>query len=177
MSKIGKIPIEIPDKVEVKLSNDKIKVKGPLGENELLIHSDIIIKKEDNKIRVMLKQGGNKALWGTFARLINNLIIGVLNGFEKKLEIKGVGYKAQVQGKKLILNVGYSHPVELEIESDLNVKVDGNIIIISGIDKQKVGEFAARVRKVRPPEPYHGKGIKYIDEVIIRKAGKQVKTT
>ena len=134
---------------------------------------------EDNNIIVSVENEKNKlerSLWGTTRQIIENMIIGVTEGYEKKLEINGVGYRSEVSGKKLTLNVGYSHPVEFIVPDDVEVAVEKNVITVSGIDKQRVGEIAAQIRKVKKPEPYKGKGIKYVDEVIIRKAGKQAKS-
>lgn len=178
MSRIGKKPISIPKGVEVKLDKDFLFIKGPKGELSLKRHPCVQINVEDNTIKVSVENPDikeNRALWGLYGSLIKNMIYGVTMGFIKKLEINGVGYKAQVSGEKLILNVGFSHPVEFEVPEGITVAVDKNIISVSGIDKQLVGEIAARIRAIKPPEPYKGKGIKYVDEVIRRKAGKAAK--
>jgi len=175
MSRIGRMPIEIPAGVNVKQDGSVLSVKGPKGTLEKEFHKDMVIKIEDGKILVErpsdLKE--HKALHGLTRTLINNMIIGVTQGFEKALEINGVGYRAQKQGKKLVMNLGYSHPVEMEEPAGITIEVPNpNSIIVKGIDKQAVGEFAAKIRGKRLPEPYKGKGIKYVDEVIRRKEGK-----
>lgn len=178
MSRIGKKPILIPKGVEVKIEKDLFLVKGPKGELTLKIHPHVSVFLEDGTIKITVKNPEikeDKALWGLYRSLIKNMILGVTSGFEKKLEINGVGYKAQVSGEKLILHVGFSHPVDFLIPRSVAITVDKNVISVSGIDKQLVGETAARIRAIRPPEPYKGKGIKYIDEVIRRKAGKAAK--
>ncbi|KKR08540.1 MAG: 50S ribosomal protein L6 [Parcubacteria group bacterium GW2011_GWC2_39_14] len=176
MSRIGKKPIELTDKVEVKIEGDLITVKGPKGTLTQKIHPLVKVAVQDGQILVSVDKPedcNENALWGLFRSLINNMVVGVTNGFEKKLEINGVGYKARVEGsKKLILNVGYSHPVDFELAPGIFCQVENNVITITGIDKQLVGETAANIRKVRKPEPYKGKGIKYADEVLRRKAGK-----
>lgn len=176
MSRIGKKPIELTDKVEAKIEGDLITIKGPKGTLTQKIHPAVTATIDNGQILVTVKNpesGDEKALWGLFRSLINNMVVGVTSGFEKKLEINGVGYKARVEGSnKLILNVGYSHPVDFELPAGISCSVEANVITISGIDKQVVGEIAANIRKVRKPEPYKGKGIKYIDEVLRRKSGK-----
>ena len=175
MSRVGKQLIEISDGVDVKIDGNLIVVKGPKGELTQELHPNVSVDIKDKIVSVKVKDENNKAqrsLWGLFASLIVNMIEGVKNGFSKKLEINGVGFKAAMAGKKLTLNVGFSHPVEFDVPDGIEIKVDGNIIDISGIDKQQVGEVAAQIRKVKKPEPYKGKGIKYIDEHIRRKAGK-----
>ena len=178
MSKIGKKIIIIPEGVEVKALDQVLNVKGPKGELTLNLHPDVTVDVVDDGIKVGVKDPENRlqrALWGTFRSLVQNNVTGVIEGFEKRLEIVGVGYKAEVSSDKLTLNVGYSHPVELEIPDGLEVKVEKNKIFVSGIDRQAVGQFASQTRAVRKPEPYKGKGIKYEDEIIRRKAGKVVK--
>ncbi len=160
------------------LQNETLKVKGPKGELVLSIHPKVAVSKTDTEITVSVKKPDDKserALWGLFRALINNMIAGVTNGFTKVLEINGVGYKAAIAGNKLTLNLGYSHPIELMVPAGLEAKVEKNVITISGADRQAVGQFAAVVRSQREPEPYKGKGIKYSDEVVRRKAGKVVK--
>lgn len=179
MSRIGKKHITIPDGVTIEINGQEIKAKGLKGELQLTAHYKIVVKKEDNIIRVTRK-GDDKlarSLHGLTRKLIDNMAIGVSKGFERKLEIKGVGYKAVVNGDKLVLNVGYSHPVEIIAPKGVTFQVQKNIITASGIDKQAVGQIAAEIRAVRKPEPYKGKGIKYIEEIIRRKAGKAVKAT
>ena len=176
MSRIGKMPIAIPAGVTVEIAeNNKVTVKGPKGTLERVLPSEMDIKMEGSEIVVSrpndLKK--MKSLHGLTRTLINNMVIGVTEGYEKKLEVNGVGYRAQKQGKKLVLSLGYSHPVEMEDPEGLETVLDGqNIIVVKGIDKEKVGQFAAEIRAKRAPEPYKGKGIKYADEVIRRKVGK-----
>lgn len=175
MSRIGKQPIIIPEDVEVKLVAGTITVKGPKGELTQDIHQKINIKQKDNQLTISVKNPEDKkqqALWGLFKKIIENLVIGVTQGFSKQLEINGVGFKVAVQSDKLILNVGYSHPVEYQIPAGIEIKVEKNIITVAGIDKKLVGQTAAEIRAIRKPEPYKGKGIKYIDEVVRRKVGK-----
>ena len=176
MSRIGRLPIDIPAGVEVKIEEgNKVTVKGPKGTLEKCLPVEMTIKQEDNQVVVTrpndLKK--MKSLHGLTRTLINNMVVGVTEGYQKVLEINGVGYRAQKQGKKLILSLGYSHPVEMEDPEGLESVLDGqNKITIKGIDKQKVGQYAAEIREKRKPEPYKGKGIKYADEVIRRKVGK-----
>ena len=176
MSRIGKMPIAIPAGVTVEIAeNNKVTVKGPKGTLERVLTSEMDIKMEGSEIVVSrpndLKK--MKSLHGLTRTLINNMVIGVTEGYEKKLEVNGVGYRAQKQGKKLVLSLGYSHPVEMEDPEGLETVLDGqNIIVVKGIDKEKVGQYAAEIRAKRAPEPYKGKGIKYADEVIRRKVGK-----
>ena len=176
MSRIGKMPIAIPAGVTVEIAeNNKVTVKGPKGTLERVLPSEMDIKMEGSEIVVSrpndLKK--MKSLHGLTRTLINNMVIGVTEGYEKKLEVNGVGYRAQKQGKKLVLSLGYSHPVEMEDPEGLETVLDGqNIIVVKGIDKEKVGQYAAEIRAKRAPEPYKGKGIKYADEDIRRKVGK-----
>lgn len=178
MSRIGKKLIPIPNGVTVTAGSTEVSAKGPKGNLNLPLHPHITVKSEDNNLKIEVKnpdQQSDRALWGLYRALIANVIKGVNEGFEKKLEINGVGYRASVTGKKLVLALGFSHPVELNIPEGLNVAVEKNILSISGIDKQLVGQFAAVVRSQKTPEPYKGKGIRYIDEVVRRKAGKAAK--
>lgn len=176
MSRLGKLPITIPAGVDVKIDKGVIIVKGPKGEltQKLLDCLKIDIKETEVTVNVNkpdLKK--ERAFWGLYRSLINNMVVGVSEGFEKKLEINGVGYKVAMKGKNLNLSLGYSHPIEFVIPENITATVEGtNKITISGYDKQLVGETAAKIRKLRKPEPYKGKGIKYFDEVIIRKEGK-----
>jgi len=175
VSRIGRMPIEIPKGVEVKVENNLVTVKGQKGTLAKQMHRDMIIEVEDGKILVKRPSDEklHKALHGLTRSLINNMIEGVTKGYEKALEINGVGYRAQKQGKKLILTLGYSHPVEMEEPAGITVEVPApNKIVVKGIDKQAVGEFAAKIRSKKEPEPYKGKGIKYETEVIRRKEGK-----
>ena len=175
MSRIGKMPIKIPKDVEVKIDGSKVFVKGPKGSLERNFVKNIKIEKVEDEIKVsrLSDDKVDRSLHGLVRSLINNMIIGVTAGFKKDLEINGVGYRAQKQGKNLVLSLGYSHQVVMpEIEGiTIDVK-DQTSLSVSGIDKQKVGQFAAEIRSKRPPEPYKGKGIKYVDEVIRRKMGK-----
>jgi large subunit ribosomal protein L6 len=178
MSRIGKKPIAIPSGVTLELKDKTLKVKGPKGDLVLEIHPKVFIEQKENEVIVSVKnteEKNQRALWGLFRALINNMVVGVTAGFTKVLEINGVGYKAAIAGKKLTLNLGYSHPIEMEVPAGLEAKVEKNTITITGADRQAVGQFAAVVRGMREPEPYKGKGIKYSDEVIRRKAGKVVK--
>lgn len=179
MSRIGKKPIKIPQGVEVKISDDEVKVKGPKGELQQKIVDGILVEQKENELVVSLKRKtkDSKALWGLYRALLQNSVQGVTEAFEKQLEIVGVGYKAALQGKSLKLDVGFSHPVILEIPEGLNVTLEKNIITILGIDRQKVGQFAAKVRASRPPEPYKGKGIRYVGEKVRKKEGKKVVST
>ncbi|OGF21248.1 50S ribosomal protein L6 [Candidatus Falkowbacteria bacterium RBG_13_39_14] len=177
MSRIGKLPIEIPEKIEVKIDSDKITVKGLKGELSQDIHPSIKVEKKDNVIMVSVASPckDSNALWGLYRNLIFNMVKGMSHGFEKKLEINGVGYRVALEKDKLILNVGYSHPVEFVLPKEVEAKVEKNTVVLSSFDKQLVGQVAANIRKIRKPEPYKGKGIKYDDEVIRRKAGKAAK--
>ena len=176
MSRIGRMPIAIPSGVTVEVAeNNKVTVKGPKGTLERVLPEAMDIKVDGEEVVVSrpndLKK--NKALHGLTRTLINNMVIGVSAGFEKVLEINGVGYRGAKQGKKLVLNLGYSHPVEIADPEGIETVMEGqNKIIIKGIDKEKVGQFAAEIRTKREPEPYKGKGIKYADETIRRKVGK-----
>ncbi len=175
MSRIGKNPIAIPAGVEVKIEGAMIEVKGPKGVLTQVIHPLVGVEKVENSIVIKIQDESDRsqgALWGLFGSLIRNMVTGVTEGFVKKLEINGVGMKAAVSGKNLILNVGFSHPVEFVIPQGTEIVVEGNVITISGIDKQLVGETAAQIRKIKKVEPYKGKGIKYVGEQFIRKAGK-----
>ena len=176
MSRIGRMPIAIPQGVEVKIGeNNEVTVKGPKGTLTQKLHNDMIIKQEGSEIIVTRPDDKkeNRSLHGLTRTLINNRVVGVTEGYAKTLQINGVGYRCQKQGKKLVLTLGYSHPVEMEDGDDYTFEVpDPNTIIVKGIDKQIVGQIAAVVREKRLPEPYKGKGIKYADEVIRRKEGK-----
>lgn len=175
MSRIGKMPISIPSGVEVKIEDGNIvTVKGAKGTLTSQLHPDMIIKKEADEIVVTRPSDDkeHRSLHGLTRTLINNMIIGVSEGYTKQLEINGVGYRAQMQGKKLVMNLGYSHPVEVEEIPGIKLSVEGNIVTVAGSDKQAVGQFAAELREKRPPEPYKGKGIKYVTETIKRKEGK-----
>ena len=188
MSRVGKKPVVIPAGVTVELpaeggsasggKDSILKIKGPKGELLLAVHPKVSITHTDSELTVSVKHPdvkAEKALWGLFRALINNMVTGVTTGFTKVLEINGVGYKASLSGTKLVMALGYSHPIEMEVPKGLEAKVEKNVITITGIDRQLVGQFAAEVRSQREPEPYKGKGIKYSDETIRRKAGKVVK--
>ena len=175
MSRIGRMPIAVPAGVTVDIAeNNKVTVKGPKGTLERVLPAEMDIKLEADVITVSrpndLKK--MKSLHGLTRTLIHNMIIGVTEGYVKDLEVNGVGYRAQKQGNKLVLALGYSHPVEMVDPEGIEVKVDGNKISVVGIDKEKVGQYAAEIRSKRGPEPYKGKGIKYVDETIRRKVGK-----
>ena len=177
MSRIGKLPIALPAGIEAKLEGTKLIIKNSKETKELETFGRVSIEIVDNSI-VFGRVGENKAssaFWGTYRALTNNNIIGLTKGFEKKLEFNGVGYRAAVKGKVLELQLGFSHPINYEIPAGLTIAVEKNTISIKGSDKQLVGQVAAEIRGYRPPEPYKGKGIKYSDEHIIRKAGKTAK--
>jgi large subunit ribosomal protein L6 len=176
MSRIGKQPIAVPDGVEITIEPDVVKVKGPKGELEERVSRDIAVAQENGEIVVTrsTNRGEHRALHGLTRSLIANMVEGVTNGFEKRLEIQGVGYRAQLQGNKLVLALGYSHPVELNAPTGIDFEVpQPTRIVVRGISKQAVGEVAAIIRKQRPPEPYKGKGIRYEGEYVARKVGKR----
>lgn len=177
MSRIGKLPIDIPSGVEVTFSNGTVTVKGPKGELKQDVNPLIKIDIADNQITVVPLDETKEArsYHGLYRSLIANMTEGVTNGYQKRLEIQGVGYRAQVQGSKITLNLGFSHPVEYQVPQGITAEIDkdkNNIIIISGIDKQQVGQVAAEIREYRKPEPYKGKGVRYEGEYVRRKAGK-----
>jgi len=176
MSKIGKQPINIPDGVTVSLNDGTIETKGKGGTLSKKLPSNISVEIKNTEIIVSTHEENNKqdrAMWGTWRALINNMVIGVSDGFKKVLEYKGVGYKAVVQGNNLELSLGFSHGITVPAPKDIEFSTEKNTITISGIDKDAVGQVAAKIRKLRPPEPYKGAGIKYEDEVIRRKEGKK----
>ena len=176
MSRIGQSPVNFQENVEAILENKLLKLKGPKGLLEMEISNSVDLKINDDNILIANKDNTlkGKANWGTIRALINNMVIGVTTGFTKNLEIVGVGYRGSVSGKKLILNLGLSHAVEIEIPDDIEVKMDGNTkLAISSVNKQKLGQFCSFIRSKRPPEPFKGKGIRYADEYIIRKEGKK----
>jgi len=176
LSRIGLMPVVVPDGVDVKIKGSNVQVKGPKGELQHTFPEDMEIKLDKGEVTVKrpTDEPNHRALHGMTRALINNMVVGVSSGFSKVLEVNGVGYRATLDGKNLVLNVGYSHPVKVEPPEGIEFVVDERTrqIIIQGYDKQVVGHVAADIRKVRPPEPYKGKGIKYIDERIRRKAGK-----
>jgi len=176
VSRIGKQPIAIPDGVEVTIEPELVKVKGPKGELEERVSRQITVERENGDVRVSRStdRGEHRALHGLTRSLIANMVEGVTNGFEKRLEIQGVGYRAQLQGSRLVLALGYSHPVELDAPQGIEFEVpQPTRIVVRGISKQAVGEVAAIIRKQRPPEPYKGKGIRYEGEYVARKVGKR----
>lgn len=176
MSRIGKRPIEVPENVTVTVSEDNfVTVKGPKGELTNTFNSDIKIEQEGNVITLVrpTESKEHRSIHGTTRSLLDNMVTGVSKGFERSLELVGVGYRAQLQGTKLVLNVGYSHPVEFTPEEGIQVEVPSNTkIIVRGINKERVGALASNIRQVRPPEPYKGKGIRYEGEQVRRKEGK-----
>jgi len=176
VSRIGRMPVMIPKGVEVDVKGSSIRVKGPKGEMSHTFPASMTIKIEDGAVQVSRPsdESAHRALHGMTRALINNMVVGVSTGFEKTLEVNGVGYRAEMNGKNLVLNVGYSHPVVVEPAEGISFEVDTRTrqIKVMGYDKQQIGQVAADIRKIRPPEPYKGKGIKYLDEKIRRKAGK-----
>ena len=178
MSKIGKLPINIAEGVTINIANGKLQAKGKLGELTVDIPTQVTVEEKDGQLLVTRANDSleAKSLHGLVRSLISNNVMGVSRGFTKTLEINGVGFKAEVRGDKIVLNVGFSHPVELAIIEGLEIKQEKNQLIISGIDRQKVGQMAAQIRAIKKPEPYKGKGIKYSDEIVRRKAGKAAKT-
>ncbi|MEC4982570.1 MAG: 50S ribosomal protein L6 [Oscillatoria sp. PMC 1068.18] len=175
MSRIGKRPIEIPNKVSVEIDGQKVAVKGPKGQLERVLPPQVKVEQEDKILRVLRRDDSRLARQrhGLSRTLVNNMVEGVSQGFEKRLQIQGVGYRAQAQGNKLNLTVGYSHPVEIIMPDGVSVAVEKNTeVIITGFNKEVVGNVAAKIRSVRPPEPYKGKGIRYAGEMVRRKAGK-----
>ena len=179
MSRIGKKPIDIPSGVNVSLETGKVVVKGPKGEITLKTRPEVKIEMKDNQIVLSPAIEGKEtsALWGSLRALIANAVNGVNSGFEKKLEIEGVGYKANIEGSTLVIEVGFSHPVKVEKPQGIEFAVAKNVITVSGADKKMVGEMAAQIRKIKPPEPYKGKGIRYAGEKIRRKLGKKATAT
>lgn len=178
MSRIGKQVINIPKGLDVSLQGTKIVFKNAKMQKELETHDRVEISIKDGILSFGLKDSQNlqaKAFWGTYRALANNIVIGLTSGFTKQLEINGVGYKATIKGKVLELMLGYSHPINYDIPDGIEMSLDKNILTIKGTDKQQVGQIASEIRAFRAPEPYKGKGVKYMDEVILRKAGKTAK--
>jgi len=177
MSRIGKKPISIPSGLEVEIDGSSLKFKKSNNEKELDLKGHVDVKIEDGKIEFSPKgeDRQSRAYWGTYRALANNIVLGLTEGFSKQLEINGVGYRAAMKGKVLELNLGFSHPINFESPKGIEISVDKNVVTIKGDDKQQVGQVAAEIRGFRPPEPYKGKGIKYFEEHIIRKAGKTAK--
>lgn len=178
MSRIGKQAIVIPKGLDVSLEGTKLIFKNTKIQKELETHNRVEISLNDGVLLFGLKESQGlkaKAFWGTYRALANNIVIGLTNGFTKQLEINGVGYKASVKGNVLELSLGYSHPINYNIPNGIEITLDKNILTLKGVDKQQIGQVASEIRSFRSPEPYKGKGIKYVDEVIIRKAGKTAK--
>lgn len=175
MSRLGKQPVVLPSGVEASFNDGLLTIKGPKGSLERKIRKEVKLELGDNTITLTPADDSDvaRALWGTYASHVHNMIAGVTEGFSKILEIEGVGYRAEIKGTSLVLSVGFSHPVELAFPEGITATVEKNAITISGTDKEAVGQFAANVRKVRKPEPYKGKGIRYQGEYIIRKQGKK----
>ena len=176
MSRIGKNPVSLPDGVSVTIDGETVTAKGKLGELSATFTNDVVITQDDNLVTVAPREGAARAkqMWGMTRTVINNLVVGVSEGFAKKLEITGVGYRAQVQGKDLVLQLGFSHEVRYPMPEGIDIKCpDQTTIDISGADKQKVGQVASEIRGYRPPEPYKGKGVRYSGEFIVRKEGKK----
>ncbi|MDO8529227.1 MAG: 50S ribosomal protein L6 [bacterium] len=180
MSRIGKKPIEIPEGVKVEIKDGKFFATGPKGSLSFSFSQEMEIKISEKEILVVNnkeKTGENSAIWGTTARIIENIIKGVTLGFQKQLELNGVGYRMALQGKKITMALGFSHPVEVEIPSGIEAKIENNILTISGIDKQAVGQFSAEIKLLKPVEPYKGKGFRYVGEIVRRKEGKKSVTS
>ena len=176
MSRVGNAPITLPDGVDLSANGAVLTAKGSKGELSMTVPSNVDVRIEDKVVTVKpgKKDTSGKAIWGTVRANINNMVAGVARGFTRNLEINGVGYRAAMQGNKLQLNLGFSHPVEMEIPAGLSVRVDNNTKIeITGADKQLLGQFASEIRAKRPPEPFKGKGVKYAEEHIVRKEGKK----
>jgi len=175
MSRIGKQPIILPVGVDASQKDGSVIIRGPKGTLTQKLHDVVMVTQDSNTLHVTVKDPeikDHRALWGLFQRLISNMVVGVTKGFEKKLEVNGVGYKVAISGKKLTLHLGFSHPIDVILPDSVSGNIEKNVITLYSIDKQCVGEIAAHIRKLRKPEPYKGKGIKYIDEVVRRKAGK-----
>jgi large subunit ribosomal protein L6 len=176
MSRIGRLPIEIPSGVDVQIENSLVRVKGPKGELTQAVSRDLAFEREDSRLVVTrpTDRKDHRELHGLTRTLIYNMVVGVTEGFEKRLEIQGVGYRAQLKGKSLELALGYSHPVKVDAPDGIEFEVpQPTQVVVRGIDKQAVGEIAARIRKARPPEPYKGKGVRYVGEQVARKVGKR----
>ena len=178
MSRVGKKPILIPEGVEGKIEGSTVIVKGPKGELSREIRPEIGVEIKEGQIRIFpkIESKKTKALWGLTRALLANMVEGVKEGYEKKLEIEGIGFRALIEGEDLKLLVGFTHPVEIKAPQGIKFSVEKNVITISGIDKEKVGLVAAKIRKVKPPEPYKGKGIRYQGEIVKRKVGKRAVT-
>ena len=174
MSRIAKAPIELPSGVEIKIAASEVSVKGPKGNLVQKLHPAVSLEQEDKTITVKPASDSDIPMAGTFRSLVNNMVVGVSNGFEKKLTLVGVGYRAQVQGTKLVLALGYSHPIEYTAPEGVTIEAPSQTeIVVKGCDKQKVGQVASEIRSFRPPEPYKGKGVRYSDERVVRKEAKK----
>lgn len=174
MSRVAKNPITLPAGVELNISGSELKVKGPKGNLELNLHPSVSLEENDGQYLVKPDSDKNVAMAGTFRALVNNMVVGVSEGFQKNLKLVGVGYRAQLQGNKLNLALGFSHPIEYTAPEGIKLETPSQTeIIISGCDKQKVGQVAAEIRSYRPPEPYKGKGVRYADERVVRKEAKK----
>ncbi len=176
MSRIANNPVELPSGIEIKIDGQRISVKGGKGAMEMDVHADVEVKQEDNVLTFAARGGSKqaKALSGTMRALVSNMVVGVSNGFERRLQLQGVGYRAQAQGKKLNLQLGFSHPVEYDLPEGITAETPSQTeIVISGMDNQKVGQVSAEIRAFRPPEPYKGKGVRYADERVRRKDAKK----
>ena len=174
MSRIAKAPIALHSGVDIKVQSGEVKVKGPKGNMVLALHPGVSLDQEDNEVRVQPASDSDIPMAGTFRSLVNNMVVGVTDGFEKKLTLVGVGYRAQVQGNKLTLALGFSHPVEYTAPEGVSIEAPSQTeLVIKGCDKQRVGQVAAEIRAFRPPEPYKGKGVRYSDERVVRKEAKK----
>ena len=178
MSKIGQLPIQIPNGVTIDIAGKTVNVSGPKGKLSIVVNDLIGLKQEEGNLLVSVSKETKfaKSIWGTTRKLISNMVKGVTEGWSKQLELIGTGYRAEVQGNILVLTVGYSHPIKVEAPEGVSFKVEKGIITVEGPDRQIIGQVSANIRSARPPEPYKGKGVKYVDEIIRRKAGKAAKT-
>ncbi|MBW1782501.1 MAG: 50S ribosomal protein L6 [Deltaproteobacteria bacterium] len=179
MSRIGKRPILIPADVDVTVDGDLLRVKGPKGKLERTVHPKISVQRDGDTLSVLAtdESRGTRSLHGLFGALVNNMVTGVTKGFEKALEIVGVGYRVELKGRTAVFSLGYSHPINFDLPEGIDATIEKNRVVLSGIDKELLGMTAAKIRGLRAPEPYKGKGIKYADELIRRKAGKAGATT
>jgi len=174
MSRIAKAPIEVPAGVEIDIKGEEVKVKGPMGNLAVRLHPSVSLEKDDGSYVVSAASPADVPMAGTFRSLVNNMVIGVSSGFQKKLSLVGVGYRAQSQGNALSLALGFSHPIEYKAPEGITIEVPSQTeIVVKGCDKQKVGQVASEIRAFRPPEPYKGKGVRYSDERVIRKEAKK----
>lgn len=174
MSRVAKLPVSVPKGVEMNVANGEVQVKGPKGALHLKLHPSVNVAQEENEITIKPAKDSDIPMAGTFRSLVNNMVIGVTDGFEKKLNLVGVGYRAQVQGNTLSLALGFSHPVEYTAPEGISIEAPSQTeIVIKGCDRQRVGQVAAEIRAFRPPEPYKGKGVRYSDERVVRKEAKK----